>query len=343
MADLDNQNTNDVSLQQTTPENIEAALAAIIDTIAGEETEFAGLIVAEVAKLDAARRLVVSDDDLPGLNDVMRSFERMLRSIIKKNILLELKLQEVLEAATELGIDPADLEEALLAVLGSIADEESALGEVIAALAAGIFKAADEATSFEDLLDANASAERVLRSVIKKEIVLETKMQDVLDFIVTPLFPPGELCECRASFILPNNTFMTSAGGTGEGRLSRAGAPNGRVRVCRTCRPDRTELFEFEFTPAEGSDTTFVATSYDLVDGAPGSCCQSGDAIIYTLTGSGLLNGSPSTFTLVLDDEGGGSGGTADLTVGGVTYSGSVTPGSINLFSCNGIEPCNGG
>ena len=42
------------------------------------------------------------------------------------------------------------------------------------------------ATNLKDLLDANRSAERMLRTIVNKEALLLSKMADVLDLLLPP-------------------------------------------------------------------------------------------------------------------------------------------------------------
>ncbi|BAU29841.1 hypothetical protein DFP93_11275 [Aneurinibacillus soli] len=175
------ENQNEV-LQQTSTD-VGAALNAILESIAFEELQLASMITAE------ANKVLATDANILHLLTINANVEQLLRTIVKKNIVLETKLQDNLDAATALnhsfGVNLAALLPGLVSVLNSIAAEETALGKLIGAEANKINKAITvPGVSTNNLVDINNSVNRTLRTIIKKEIVLETKMQDVLDFIV---------------------------------------------------------------------------------------------------------------------------------------------------------------
>jgi hypothetical protein len=194
MAEMEN--NKEVDIQQVTPtpfptpSNVGAALNDLLLSIANEENAVSDLIDAEANKILRARTaLTPGAADLVNLNNVVESAERLLRTIVKKNIVLETKTQEVLDSATTLagrtglGVVIGSLLPGLVAVLGSIANEEFRLGDLIDELAGVINRASQVAVNTGQLIAANDVVERTLRTIIKKEIVLETKMQDVLEFI----------------------------------------------------------------------------------------------------------------------------------------------------------------
>lgn len=155
-------------------------LIAIVNSIAKEENNLAKLISAEATKVN------VFVNGNPGFNDVIAlntDVEQTLRTIVKKNMILETKLQDALGALPS-GTPAPDLLTALGGVLTSIANEESALGDLINAEANKvIFVATKFPANLTALTGVNNSVEKTLRTIIKKEIVLETKLQDVLDFL----------------------------------------------------------------------------------------------------------------------------------------------------------------
>ncbi|MBA2873218.1 hypothetical protein HNQ85_003562 [Anoxybacillus calidus] len=92
-----------------------------------------------------------------------------------------------------------DAEAVALLLLATIAFEELSLAHVInseaeklqAALGTLVNPAGTTvfpgplASNLDDLLDTNRSVERTLRTVIKKEMLLEFKLEDLIDFLPT--------------------------------------------------------------------------------------------------------------------------------------------------------------
>ncbi|WP_280771727.1 hypothetical protein [Salipaludibacillus daqingensis] len=75
-------------------------------------------------------------------------------------------------------------EDVINLILVSIALEEMALAHIINTEAEKLsWVIKNEDTTIEDLLDTNRSVERMLRNVIKKEMLLQFKLEDTLDFI----------------------------------------------------------------------------------------------------------------------------------------------------------------
>jgi DNA-binding protein len=72
-------------------------------------------------------------------------------------------------------------DEVINLLLASIALEEIGLSHVINAEGEKLQKAIQVAECFEDLIVANNSVERMLKTIIKKEMLLQFKLEDVLE------------------------------------------------------------------------------------------------------------------------------------------------------------------
>lgn len=72
-------------------------------------------------------------------------------------------------------------EDVINLLLSSIALEELGLAHIINAEGEKLQAAIEKAEDFCDLLDANKSVERMLRTVIKNQMLLQFKMDDVLE------------------------------------------------------------------------------------------------------------------------------------------------------------------
>jgi hypothetical protein len=94
-------------------------------------------------------------------------------------------------------IEDLDREQVALLLLASIAFEELGLAHIINAEAEKLQFALGTLNDdkdhdhkhpivkdLDDLLDINRSVERVLQTVIKKEIILQFKLEDVIDFLL---------------------------------------------------------------------------------------------------------------------------------------------------------------
>lgn len=77
-------------------------------------------------------------------------------------------------------------EEVINLLLASIALEEIGLSHIINAEAEKLQKAIQHAECFEDLLIINNSVEKMLKTIIKKEMLLQFKLEGVLEI------PSGE-------------------------------------------------------------------------------------------------------------------------------------------------------
>lgn len=76
-------------------------------------------------------------------------------------------------------------EEVVNLLLASIALEELGLAHLINAEGEKLQKVIEHAKCVEDFLEANKSVEKMLKTIIKKEMLLSMKLEDVLDI------PPG--------------------------------------------------------------------------------------------------------------------------------------------------------
>ncbi len=165
-----------------------AAINALITSIVVEENGLAVLIEGEAVKLNRAVALTTTSAgvaDLLAFNDTVTS---VIDVVVQKNMILEAKLEELL-ALLALGFTPAQL--AVFAVTlsnlqQSIANEEFALAALIGSEALKINNiAAITPSNIDNLVAANESVSILLESITLKNMILEQKNLDVINFILS--------------------------------------------------------------------------------------------------------------------------------------------------------------
>lgn len=146
------------------------------------------LIEGESVKLNRAVALTTTPAgiaDLLTFNDTITS---VIDVVVQKNMILEAKLEELL-ALLALGFTPAQL--AIFAVTlsnlqQSIANEEFALAALIGSEALKINNiAAITPNNIDNLVAANESVSILLESITLKNMILEQKNLDVINFILS--------------------------------------------------------------------------------------------------------------------------------------------------------------
>ncbi|WP_338448378.1 hypothetical protein R4Z09_19340 [Niallia oryzisoli] len=171
------------------------ALNNVIGSVANEEAALADLIRAEAAKVSfvATHPTTFTASDLVTINN---NVDSVIQLILDKNIVLEEKLEDVLRGFANLGITITNptfgplISSALASVITSIATEEASFGALISAEATKIgiiTSGVTRGTNTPAQLSAvNASVENMLHDILNKNIILETKLKDVLDFLTPP-------------------------------------------------------------------------------------------------------------------------------------------------------------
>lgn len=203
-------------------------------------------------------------------------------------------------------------------LLNSIALEELALAHLINAEAEKVQFVLGTLTNgrtltpptvtISNLLDINTSARQTLQDVIKKEMLLEFKFENILELlqilpsisqIITPT-PPPATCPCSAEghFDMGDTTIVTPGFETGKGDLKLDAS------ICPNCGPSGSSInFSFKETAGGSFTETFTSTSIDT-----SSILCAVTPLVSTLsvsgTGTGNYNGTPftSNFTLALVD-----------------------------------------
>ncbi|ANB60800.1 hypothetical protein [Anoxybacteroides amylolyticum] len=172
---------------------------------------------------------------------------------------------------SDINLDPKNV---VLLILVSIAFEELALAHIMnseaeklqAALGTLHANSNPLAETLEDLLNINRSVERMLRTVIKKEMLLQFKLEDAIEFFltVTPPPTPGGACDCSTTFVF-NDCATTSQVRMGGNLTSRKGTASGVVAVCIGCSSEAKSVIEFHFSsclPTPSVILNFVANSF---------------------------------------------------------------------------------
>ncbi|WP_326239391.1 hypothetical protein [Alkalihalophilus marmarensis] len=122
-------------------------------------------------------------------------------------------------------IEGLDREQVALLLLASIAFEELSLAHIMNAegeklqYALGTLIDDQEpiVTDLEGLLAVNRSVERTLRTVIKKEMLLQFKLEDIIDSGLLDVEPPEVACECQVTI---QGEAALNVPGLGEGVAS---------------------------------------------------------------------------------------------------------------------------
>ena len=197
--------------------------------------------------------------------------------------------------------------------------------------------------TISNILDINKSVSRTLRDVIKKEMLLEFKFENILELIEVPgVFPPppSPLCAgCRAGAAGNQTEFHVNQGNRtivtpqnlGSGIVSLDGT------ICPGCQPDSSN---FTFTFRQGNNDVQTFTSSILTGAWVITCETTNTDIVMTITGTGtatgvvnetvgftlvlttsLTNPNTSTFHLVTDD------GAVDTGVQ------TAPPGQLQVFN----------
>jgi hypothetical protein len=213
-------------------------------------------------------------------------------------------------------------EDVALLILISIAFEELALAHVINAEAEKIQAALGTlvdpagttvfpgplATDLQDLLDTNRSVERTLRTVIKKEMLLQFKLEDILDFIPT-VTTTQRACDCA---LTPNvNVTRTGVAQIFPPAFPAAATPVVAastlhiVIALNCCTGENAFSWSYFRTPgAAAFSQEFTATTFNI------ECVlnDAGDVVGMVVTGEGTANGSnggftgDATYVLLLDE-----------------------------------------
>jgi len=181
---------NSTAFPTPTAEQVAAVIASItslINSITVEENGLAILIEGEAAKLNRAVALTTSAAGVPGLIAFNDTITAVIDVVVQKNMILEAKLEEIL-ALLALGFTSAQLAVFAVALSNlqqSIANEEFALATLIGTEA---LKINDVATltpgNIDNLVAVNDSATILLESITLKNMILEQKNLDVINFIL---------------------------------------------------------------------------------------------------------------------------------------------------------------
>lgn len=156
----------------------------LIQSISREENGLAQLILGESSKFSRALALGLTVEELLVLND---SVTGVIDTVVQKNMILEAKLEEIVAL-----IGLVDFSEDTLRVIanaftliqGSVAQEENALARIIQLEADKLNQIIGLAPGQVDILiDANTRVTTLLESITLKNMILEQKAEEVVNFI----------------------------------------------------------------------------------------------------------------------------------------------------------------
>lgn len=167
-----------------------AAINALINSIIVEENGLAVLIEGEAVKLNRAVALTTTAAGIPGLLAFNTTITSVLDIVVQKNMILEAKLEDIL-ALLALGFTPAQLAAFAVTLSNlqqSIANEEIALATLIGSEALKINAVAGITPgNVGNLVAVNDSATTLLESITLKNMILQQKNLEVINFILARL------------------------------------------------------------------------------------------------------------------------------------------------------------
>jgi len=195
-----------------------------------------------------------------------------------------------------------DTEDVALLILSSIAFEELALAHIMNSeaeklqAALGTLVDADGNKVFDhplaqnlaDLLTTNRSIERMLRSAIKKEMLLQFKLEDAVDLLPTvttteaPLPPDCETC----SIFYNRGALPTTV--SGAITINNAKATPLRIRFCGPCSNPKFNDILINVNDQSGTQQFSFSGFVTNIE----SCNAANDNAL--LAGEGTITGNPS-------------------------------------------------
>lgn len=198
---------NDVDIQQTPGLNAAAAFN-IVGSVAAEENALAALIQEEADKLTLLTGATLT---FANFTDLTESITRTMKTVLLKNTVLEAKLTETLNYidSENFTITPAFVDN-LIAILGRIANEENALGNLIRALGNAVRLLAPGLT-LAQLQSVDQIVISLMRVITEKNLVLLSKLRRIVRFIVnnSAAFPTPTAAQVAAT-IAAINSLITS-------------------------------------------------------------------------------------------------------------------------------------
>lgn len=168
--------------------NVINNLILLINAISNEETSLATLIDSEAQKINRAGNFGPTTTQRLEMNNSVSS---IFDAIVQKNIILEAKLEDVLFLLRQVELNETQLlqiETNLSNIINSIASEEEAMGNLIVlvsfSLNSSISNISNMSTDIiNDLIQANENTNNLIESITLKNMVLEAKLEEALDFI----------------------------------------------------------------------------------------------------------------------------------------------------------------
>ena len=201
---LKHDNMHNCIEEQQTPGLNAAAAFNIIGSIASEENALAAIIQEEADKLFL---LTGSNLTFTNFTSLTGSVIRTMKTVLLKNTVLEAKLTETLNYidVQNFAITPT-LVDNLIAVLRSIANEENALGNLIAALGNAVRLLAPSLT-LAQLQTVDQFVTSLMRVITEKNLVLLSKLRRVVRFIVnnSAAFPTPTPAQVAATITAINS------------------------------------------------------------------------------------------------------------------------------------------
>jgi hypothetical protein len=156
----------------------------LIRSIQSEESGLSQLISGESIKFSTALAIGLTVDELLALNSLVTG---IMDTVVQKNMILEAKLEEIIALIGLAGFAPDILTliaNTLTIIQGTIAQEETALARIITEEANKLNQIIALAPgNIETLIDANESVTTLLESITLKNMVLEQKSEEVINFI----------------------------------------------------------------------------------------------------------------------------------------------------------------